>query len=92
MKTKDTMLDYDGEEVGIILREFPSETVSDALVDRLLKAQADNSLTKIREVVEEVENPYPMATPFEYFTGPKGHGRDGFEKARQAILKAIKED
>ncbi len=53
---------------------------------------ANQVIAKIREVVEEVENPYPMATPFEYFTGPKGHGRDGFEKARQAILKAIKED
>jgi len=40
MKWEDTVLDYDGEEVGIILREFPSEMVSDALVDKLLQAQA----------------------------------------------------
>ena len=53
MEAKDTVMDYDGEEVGTILREFPSEVVSDALVDKLLQAQAEISFkVRIRKVVE----------------------------------------
>ena len=69
------------------------EDYKDAAERNALAENPDESakylISKAREAVEGAENPYPMATLFEYFTDPKGHGRDGFETCRQAILKAL---
>ncbi len=53
MEAKETVIDYDGEEVGIILREVTDERVSDALVNKLLQVQAELSFKAgIKEVVD----------------------------------------